>query len=83
MEFQDGIYDQVLTEAVFVALANGVADKARSVADLSADDSAARLADALASQLVRILDDLDGRGVEKVSRHSNWSTPSSLQRGRD
>jgi superfamily II DNA or RNA helicase len=68
MEFQDGIYDQVLTETVFVALANGVAEQARGVADLSDDDSATRLADALASQLVRILDDLDGRGAEKVSR---------------
>ena len=68
MEFHDGIYDQVLSETVFAALANGVAEQARSVADLSADDSAARLADALASQLVRILDDLDGRGAEKVSR---------------
>ncbi len=68
MAFHDGIYDQVLTETVFLALADGVADQARSVADLSADDSAARLADALASQLARILDDLDGRGAEKVKR---------------
>jgi len=68
MEFHDGIYDQVLSEALFAALANGVAEQARSVADLSADNSATRLADALASQLVRILDDLDGRGTEKVRR---------------
>jgi superfamily II DNA or RNA helicase len=68
MEFHDGIYDQVLSEALFAALANGVAEQARSVADLSADDSATRLSDALASQLVRILDDLDGRGTEKVRR---------------
>jgi superfamily II DNA or RNA helicase len=68
MEFQDGIYDQVLTEAQFVALANSVADQARSVVDLPADDLATRLADALALQLVRILDDLEGRGAEKARR---------------
>ncbi len=68
MEFRDGIYDQVLTEAAFAALADMVSDQSRSVAELTADDSAARLADALATQLVRILDDLDGKGADKIRR---------------
>ena len=68
MEFRDGIYDQVLTEAAFAALADKVSDQSRSVAELTTDDSAARLADALATQLVRILDDLDGKGADKIRR---------------
>jgi superfamily II DNA or RNA helicase len=68
MEFRDGIYDQVLTEAAFAALSNKVSDQSRSVADLTVDDSAARLVDALALQLVRILDDFDGKGAEKIRR---------------
>ncbi len=68
MEFHEGIYDQVLTDAVFAALSQATADDTRKVIPLQPDDAPARLADVLAQQLVRILDDLAGSGQEKLQR---------------
>ncbi|MGA9395998.1 MAG: hypothetical protein WBV56_11745, partial [Azonexus sp.] len=68
MEFHEGIYDQVLTDVVFAALSQATSDDTRKVIPLQPDDAPARLADALAQQLVRILDDLAGSGQEKLQR---------------
>lgn len=68
MEFHEGIYDQVLTDAVFAALSQATADDTRKVIPIQPDDAPARLADVLAQQLVRILDDLAGSGQEKLQR---------------
>ena len=68
MEFHEGIYDQVLTDAVFAALSQATADDTRKVIPLQPDDAPARLADVLAQQIVRILDDLAGSGQEKLQR---------------
>lgn len=68
MNLPDGLYDQLLTDAVRDALARTTSDDGRTLAPLAAQDAAERLADALASQLVRILDDLHGEGAEKLER---------------
>ena len=68
MEFPDGIYDQLLTDAVMTALSSATSEQSRSIAPLSIGNAPERLAEAIARQLVRILDDLAGDGPEKLQR---------------
>lgn len=66
MELPDGLYDQVLTEALWAAVSTATTEHSRTLAPLTAEDAPGRLAEALLRQLARILDDLDGEGHEKL-----------------
>lgn len=66
MALPDGLYDQLLTDALRDAVTRTTHERAHSLQPLTAEDAPQRLADALASQLARILDDLHGDGAEKL-----------------
>ena len=66
MTLPDGLYDQLLTEALRDAVNRTTDEHAHSLKPLTAEDAPERLADALAAQLSRILDDLNGDGAEKL-----------------
>ena len=66
MALPDGLYDQLLTDALRNAVAGTTGEHGHSLKPLSAEDAPERLADALAAQLSRILDDLQGDGAEKL-----------------
>ncbi len=68
MELPDGLYDQVLTEALWESIAGSTDDNGRTIQPLRTEDAPERLAELLAQQLTRILDDLDGDGQEKLQR---------------
>lgn len=68
MELHDGLYDQVLTDALWEAITGATNETGRTLKPLTAEDAPERLAEALASQLTRILDDLGGDGPEKLQR---------------
>jgi superfamily II DNA or RNA helicase len=68
MELPDGLYDQVLTESLWGALSQTTNEHGRTIEPLSAEDAPERLVEAIASQLTRILDDLNGDGPEKLRR---------------
>ena len=68
MEFDDGLYDQVLSEAQWCALAKTTDENGRTLEPLSPEDIPERLADVLARQLAQILDDLEGDGQDKLQR---------------
>lgn len=68
MELPDGLYDQVLTEALWEAISKSTGENGRTLKAITADDAPERLAEALATQLTRILDDLSGDGPEKLHR---------------
>ena len=62
MTLPDGLYDQLLTDALRDAVMRTTDEHAHSLQPLTAEDAPERLADALAAQLSRILDDLNGDG---------------------
>lgn len=64
----DGLYDEVLTEALWNAVSRSTDERQRTLETLQADDAAGRLAEVIARQLSRILDDLDGEGQDKLLR---------------
>ncbi|MBS0511602.1 MAG: DUF3427 domain-containing protein [Proteobacteria bacterium] len=66
MALPDGLYDQLLTEALLEAVVRRTEEHSHTLKPLTAEDAPERLADALASQLSRILDDLHGDGAEKL-----------------
>ncbi|MDI3515642.1 MAG: hypothetical protein PWP40_2871 [Rhodocyclaceae bacterium] len=66
MTLPDGLYDQLLTDALREVVVRTTDESAHSLSPLTADEAPERLADALASQLARILDDLHGDGAEKL-----------------
>lgn len=68
MELPDGLYDQLLTESMRDAITRTTDEHGRTLSSLSAEDAPERLAEAIASQLSRILDDLSGEGAEKLQR---------------
>jgi superfamily II DNA or RNA helicase/HKD family nuclease len=68
MGLPDGLYDQVLTEALWRSISSTTDDTGRTLQALKVEDAPGRLAELLAQQLTRILDDLDGGGVEKLQR---------------
>lgn len=68
MGLPDGLYDQVLTESLWEALSHTTDEHTRTIEPLSAGDAPERLVEAIASQLTRILDDLNGEGPEKLRR---------------
>jgi len=68
MAFLDGLYDQVLSDELWITLSKTTEGPDRTVDPLSVDETSERLADALARQLVLILDNLSGDGQEKVQR---------------
>lgn len=68
MEMPEGLYDLLLTETLWKTVSQTTNDNGRTLKPLTADDSAERLADAIAFQLSRILDDLGGDGPEKLRR---------------
>jgi len=68
MALFDGLYDKVLSDALWTTLSRTTRASDRTVDLLSADDASERLTDALARQLARILDDLGGDGQEKIQR---------------
>lgn len=68
MDLPDGLYDQLLTEALHRALLHTTDEHGRTVATLSAAEAPERLAEAIAAQLARILDDVQGEGQDKLQR---------------
>lgn len=66
MTLPDGLYDQLLTDALRDAVMRTTDEHAHSLQPLAVEDAPERLADALAAQLARILDDLHGDGAEKL-----------------
>lgn len=68
MALHDGLYDQVLTKALFEALTDSIDEADRTFKPLQPEDAAERLAELLARQLARILDDLSGDGQAKLTR---------------
>ena len=68
MELPNGLYDQVLTKALWDAISSSTDDKGRTLQPLSVEDAPERLAELLTRQLTRILDDLNGEGPEKLRR---------------
>ena len=66
MTLPDGLYDQLLTDALRDDVMRTTDEHAHSLQPLTAEDAPERLADALAAQLARILDDLHGDGAEKL-----------------
>ncbi|MFZ5655145.1 MAG: hypothetical protein ACOY42_12220 [Pseudomonadota bacterium] len=75
MEIPDGLYDLVITQSLRDALARSTSGQERSVEPLSAADAAERLVEAIAVQLVRILDDLQGEEPERTSRRFDEPHP--------
>jgi len=68
MNLPDGLYDQLLTESLRRALVSATDEHSRTLASLSAEDAPERLAEAIAAQIARILDDLQGDGADKLQR---------------
>lgn len=68
MDLPDGLYDQLLTESLRHALVRATDEHSRTIAPLSAEDAPERLAEAIAAQIARILDDLQGDGADKLQR---------------
>ncbi|MGB7989209.1 MAG: DUF3427 domain-containing protein [Candidatus Methylophosphatis roskildensis] len=68
MELPDGLYDQLLTEVLWKSVSQTTGEHGRTLKPLTAEDAPERLANAIASQLTRILDDLSGDGQEKLQR---------------
>lgn len=68
MEFPDGLYDLVMSQAFAAALSRATVESGRTIESLPASGAPERLAEALVRQLVRILDDLGGEGQEKIQR---------------
>ena len=66
MTLPDGLYDQLLTDALRDDVMRTTDEHAHSLQPLAVEDAPERLADALAAQLARILDDLHGDGAEKL-----------------
>lgn len=66
MDLQDGLYDEVLSNALWEQLSKTTSESDRDIKVISPDDAAERLSDALARQLVLMLDDLQGDGHEKI-----------------
>ena len=73
MEFPDGLYDLILSQAQAGKLALETEEGSRTLVPLHPDESAERLADAVARQLVEILDDISGDGKEKIERQLELS----------
>jgi len=68
MNFHDGLYDEVVSSALWGALSKATSEGERTLGPLAAEDVSERLAEALARQLARILDDLGGSGEERAHR---------------
>lgn len=68
MGLHDGLYDQLLTEVLWKAVSRTTDECRRTLKPLTPEDAPERLADALASQLARILDGLSGDEPEKLKR---------------
>lgn len=66
MELPDGLYDQVLTESLRDAIFQTTKEHGRTFKPLSVEDAPERIVEAIASQLLLILDDLKGEGPEKL-----------------
>lgn len=72
MQLPDGLYDKLVTESVAQLIA-GLPDPSchtRSV--LSSEEVSERIADALARQVTRLLDELSGHGAEKAKRQLDF-----------
>lgn len=65
MTLPEGLYDQLLTEALTEALYRTTDEHSRILQTLRAEDAAGCLVEALAVQVKRILEDLEGEGAEK------------------
>ncbi|KAB2918409.1 MAG: DUF3427 domain-containing protein [Dechloromonas sp.] len=61
-----GLYDQLLTEALWLTLSRTTDAESRLLDSLTVQDAPACLADALALQLRKILEDMQGEGKEKL-----------------
>ena len=68
MEFPDGLYDLVLSQALSDALLRATNESGRTVESLPVNEAPARLAEALVRQLARMLEDMGGEGQEKIQR---------------
>lgn len=68
MALPDGLYDQLLTETLWDVVSRTTGEDGRTLGLLRTEDAPERLADALALQLTRILDDVAGDGADKLRR---------------
>jgi superfamily II DNA or RNA helicase/HKD family nuclease len=66
MSLPDGLYDLLLTETLLGTLSKAGGEQTHTIEALTAEDAPERLASALASELVRVLDDLENEGAEKL-----------------
>lgn len=66
MALPQGLYDQLLTEALWQTLSQTTDAESRVLKSLREEDAPACLADALALQLKKILEDMQGEGAEKL-----------------
>lgn len=68
MNIADGLYDTLVTESLARALAELGETSFRTLRSLHAEEAGERLAEALSKQLVGLLDELNGEGVERARR---------------
>ena len=86
MQLPDGLYDKLVTESVAQLIANLPDSSGHTCAILPLEEVSERIADALARQLTRLLDELGGQGAEKAKRQLdlvnalNKSLGKNLQR---
>ena len=66
MQLPKGSYDRVVTESL-ERLMGGIGSDVADTVELSDVESAGRLADVLAIQLARILEDIEGSPVERLT----------------
>ncbi|MBA4146600.1 MAG: DUF3427 domain-containing protein [Verrucomicrobia bacterium] len=67
-KLHDGLYDQLLTGSLAQLVSGLDNPQCRSLASLTAEESSARLADAISRQMVSILDEVGGDRGEKAMR---------------
>ncbi len=60
MEFPDGLYDLLVTEAVAARLEQETTERQRTLSKLPVDESAQRIAEAFGRHLANVLDEVAG-----------------------
>ncbi len=68
MQLADGLYDKLLTESLKQSLADLQDTSCRTMAELPVEEASERIAEALAKQLMVLLEELDGVGTDKARR---------------
>lgn len=68
MQLPDGLYDKLLTESVAQLIADLPDSSGHTCSILPLEEASERIADALAMQVVRLLDEIRAQGAEKAKR---------------